>query len=415
LFFPPFTFVKKFFHHIRHRAAAIWLNGFRTRTIQIAITGSYGKTSTTNAIYQALSAVHPTIRTDTNLDTIYNVPITALRVRSRHRFAVFELGIDSRNEMDFHLRIVRPAISVVTGITPVHSDEKHAGSLEHLIQQKGRIIEVLGPNGTAILNADDPEVRAMSGRTQARVLWYGAGEGCDYRIRDVVLSLSGSAFTIYTPRGEIRVETRLLGAHHAANLAAAAAVAHLAGLSNDVIRTAFGALEPLSGRFSVETGPNGLTLINDTLRANPASTTAGLRYLEEIGAAQRTIAVLGEMGELGDHAISGHREVGVAAAQAGPDLLITVGNLTRHTAEAARQEGLPDERVHAVDSVHAAAALLTEHGRPGDVIYLKGSLMRHMERIPMILAGQTVGCRVIACPFYHQCPECEYLIGGYNP
>ena len=413
---PFFNFpVKKIYHLVRHRAAQFWLNGLHPGVVQIAVTGSYGKTSITNAIYQALSAVHPTIRTDINLDTIYNVPITALQVRAEHRYAVFELGIDTPNEMDFHLRIVRPAISVVTGITPVHSDKKHVGSLEHIIQQKGRILEALAPDGTAVLNADDPEVRAMAGRTRARVLFYGSSVECDYKVDGLILSLEGTAFTIRSPQGAIRIRTGLLGGHNAVNLAGAAAVAHLAGLDDEAIRTAFESLEPLRGRFSVEPGPGGLRLINDTLRANPASTRAGLAFLREVRPLGRTIAVLGEMGELGDHAVSGHREVGTAAAAADPALLITVGDLTRHTAGAAKEAGLPTGRVHAAEIVHEAARLLEEHARAGDIVYLKGSLMRHMERIPLILAGEDVGCRVVSCPFYHQCPVCEYLVNGYNP
>ncbi|HUF37380.1 MAG TPA: Mur ligase family protein [Anaerolineales bacterium] len=406
--------MKKIYHFLRHRAAAIWLNHLHSQTVQIAVTGSYGKTSTTTAIFQALTAVHPAVRTDANLDTIYNVPITALQVRSGDRFAVFELGIDSRNEMDFHLRIVQPSISVVTGITPVHSDEKHAGSLEHIIQQKGRIIEVLRPQDTAILNADDRVVQAMAGRTRARILFYGSGPECDYRVADLETCLSGTAFNLHTPHGTLKIETGLLGGHNAANLAAAAAVAHLCGIPDDRIGAAFAGLHPLPGRFSVDRSANGLILINDTLRANPASTKAGLAFLGGLREPGRVIAVLGEMGELGVHAVNGHREVGIAAAAADPALLITVGELTHHTAEAARESGLPEDRIHAVRYVHAAAELLARETGPGDVVYLKGSLMRHLERIPMILAGEAVGCRVIACPFYHQCPDCDFLLTGYN-
>jgi UDP-N-acetylmuramoyl-tripeptide--D-alanyl-D-alanine ligase len=407
--------MKQLYHALRHRAAGYWLNVLHPGIVQVAITGSYGKTSVANAVFQALSAAYPTIRTDINLDTIYNVPITALRVRAHHRFAVFELGIDTPDEMDFHLRIVRPTISVVTGITPVHSDEKHVGSLARIIQQKGRIIEVLGREDTAVLNADDPEVLAMADRTQARIIRYGTGEAWDYRATDLRLGLAGTSFTLSTPHGEIQVETGLLGAHNAANLAGAAAVAHLAGLDDDTIRTAFAQLKPLTGRFSIDQGPNGLVLINDTLRANPASTKAGLEFLGRLSPRGRVIAVLGEMGELGEHAVSGHSEVGTAAAAANPALLITVGELTRHTAEAALAAGLPAERVHPVPDVHAAAGLIQSLAGAGDIVYLKGSLMRHMERIPLLLAGEQVGCRVISCPFYHHCTECPYLLSGYNP
>ncbi len=406
--------LKRIFHTGRRVAARLWLNGLHRSILQIGITGSYGKTSTSSAIGAVLEAHAPTVMTDLNLDTIYNVPITALRVRSRHRFLVLELGIDSPGEMDFHLEIARPRIGVLTGISPVHSDEKHLGSLEAIIQQKGRMIEVLGETGTAVLNRDDPHVRAMAARTRARILWYGHDPDCDYRLEGVRSTLAGTRFRLATPEGDREFETPLLGEHNAANLAAAAAVARTAGVPYGTIRRAFAGLQPLPGRLSVESGPDGLILINDALRANPASTRAGLAYLAALQAPGRKAAVLGEMGELGEHAQDEHTGIGQSAGQARPDLLITVGNLTRHTAEAAVRAGLPSTQVFAAEDVHQAAARLQEWMRPGDVVYLKGSLMRHLERIPLILEGREVGCRVVVCPFYHQCTQCEFLESGYN-
>lgn len=407
--------LKTIFHATRRLAASLWLNGLHRRVTQIAITGSYGKTSTTSAIYAVLRRHASALVTDLNLDTIYNVPITALRLRRQHRYLIFELGIDTSGEMDYHLRIARPRISVITGISPVHADDKHLGSLEAIIQQKGRIIEVLRPTDTALLNRDDETVRQMAARTTARVLWYGTSAGSDYRASNIRQTLTGTRFTLLTPSGEMEISTPLLGAHNALNLAAAACVGQQAGVPSEIILTAFAELTPLKGRLNVEPGPRGLILINDALRANPASTKSGLAFLGALNTRSRKIAVLGEMGELGAHAIPQHIEIGVAAAASKPDLLITVGDLTRYTAEAARKNGLTTSQVFAVGNVHEGAAILRERGKPGDVVYLKGSLMRHMERIPLILAGQPVGCTVISCPFYHQCTECEFIAKGYNP
>jgi UDP-N-acetylmuramoyl-tripeptide--D-alanyl-D-alanine ligase len=407
--------LKLIFHRTRRAAADLWLNTIHASVRQIAITGSYGKTSTTSAIFAVLSRHTPTLMTDLNLDTIYNVPITALQLRSNHRVAVFELGIDRPNEMDFHLQIIQPEISVITGISPVHSDDAHLGSLEAIIQQKGRIIEVLKPDNVAILNHTDAEVRKMAARTKASVFFYGTAEECDYRIENLKLTLKGTHFNLRTPSGVIEVSTPLLGEHNAINLAASAAVAQQIGIPDTLIQEVFAGLEPLQGRFNVEEGPNGLTLLNDSLRANPASTKAGLEFLRAVTVEHPKIAVLGEMGELGDHAITEHSDVGRAAAKSNPDILITVGDLTQHTAAAARESGMPTDRIFAVNNVHEAAKVLKDTGQPGTIIYLKGSLMRHMERIPMILEGIDVGCTVISCPFYHQCPTCEFLKSGYNP
>lgn len=407
--------LREIFHSSRRLAARFWLKGLHPNILQIGITGSYGKTSTSSAIYAVLSRHAPTLMTDLNLDTIYNVPITALRVRPRHRYLVLELGIDSPGEMDFHLQIARPHISVVTGISPVHADKDHVGSLEAIIQQKGRIIEVLPDSGTAVLNHTNAHVREMASRTQAEVLFYGTDPACSYRVENLQVTLSGTRFRLQTPHGALEVDTPLLGSHSAVNLAGAAAVAQIAGVPDETIVAAFADLKPLEGRFSVEPGANGLIWINDSLRANPASTKAGLAYLSELSVPNRKIAVLGEMGELGDHEVAEHSAVGTAAAEAGLDALIAVGKLTEHTARAAVHHGMPTSRVHTARTVQEAAQQLQKFGRPGDLVYLKGSLMRHMERIRLILAGLTVGCEVISCPFYHQCTACDFLESGYNP
>ena len=422
--------IKSLFHFKRRLLAGLWLNVLHPDTIQIGITGSYGKTSTTTAIAAVLSAHAPTLVTDLNLDTIYNVPITALKLR-RERYLVFELGIDQPNEMDFHLEITRPSIGVVTGISPVHSDRAHLGSLEAIVAEKRKLIEALPADGTAVLNADDEHVRAMAGHTRARVVWYGRGDA-QYTARDIRTGLDGTRFDLQSPEGIFPVQTGLLGEHSALNLAAAAAVCRTLGVPWETIQQAFTSLKPLTGRLSVEPGPLGTILINDALRANPASTAAGLAFLASLadpplpppeggkkggvvaGTRGKKIAVLGEMGELGDLAIEKHEEIGRLAAETRPDLLITVGVLTDHIARVAREAGLESERIQAVPDVAAAAEVLRRHASAGDLIYLKGSLMRHLERIPLILAGEKVVCRAVVCPFYHQCPQCEYLEIGYE-
>ncbi len=407
------TPIKKRYHAGRRTLANGWLNGIHSRTTQIAITGSYGKTSTTHGIYHALARHAPTVTTDLNLDTIYNVPITALQLRGE-KYIVFELGIDRPHEMAFHLDIVRPDIAVMTGITPVHSDDKHLGSLDAIIREKRRLIEALSPDGLAVLHREDAHVREMAGHTRASVVWYGTSPECDYRAENIQLTTTGSAFRAVTPAQTFDVETAVLGAHNCVNLLAAVAVAERVGIPAATVQAAFAALQPLGGRLSVALGPLGLTLIDDALRANPASTRAGLIFLGSLTSKGQKIAVLGEMGELGDSAVEQHAAVGRDAAGAGISRLICVGDLTRHTAEAAVAGGMPADRVLLAPRVHDAAKILQQFSQPGDMLYLKGSLMRHMERIPLLLEGRRVGCEVISCPFYCQCTECEYLEKGYG-
>lgn len=410
----PFS-IKQLGRSIRRYAAFFWLNSVHHRTTQIAITGSYGKTSTSYIIFRLLKAYFSTAVTDTNLDTLYNLPLTALKLRGE-QYVVFETGIDHPGEMDFHLGLIDPDISVITGIAPVHADHEHLGSVDNIIQEKRRLIEVLKPDRLAVLHYDDPAVRDMAPYTQARVVFYGTMPGADFRAEEITVSPSSSRFRAVTPKGAFEVETPLLGRHNCSNAMAAVAIGIEAGLTFSQIQDNLASLQPLPGRMSVEPGPLGTTLINDALRANIASVKAGLQFLSDYSTQGKRVAILGEMGEIGTTEIEEHQSVGKFAANLGNiDRLVCIGNLTEHTAKEAINAGLPKEHVFVAFSVQDAAKAVRSMLVPGDVIYLKGSLLRHLERVKLLLNGIPVGCHVPSCPFYHQCDVCRYRIDGYKP
>jgi UDP-N-acetylmuramoyl-tripeptide--D-alanyl-D-alanine ligase len=168
-------------------------------------------------------------------------------------------------------------------------------------------------------------------------------------------------------------------------------------------------LKPLPGRASIEEGPKGSILINDALRANPASTIAGLQLLADLPTKGKRIAVLGEMGELGELAEKSHQEVGKKVAEMKLDYLICVGPLQKHTAEEAIKGGMDKNKVFWVPEVHQAAAILAKILKPGDLFYLKGSLLRHLERVKLILEGKEVGCQLNFCHAYQPCDACPSL------
>lgn len=401
---------KKIFHKTRRILAKNWLRS-QPWVRQVAITGSFGKTNTTRAIWQVLRGAGRGVMTDLNLDTIYNIPITALRVRPWHRFVIFELGVDKPGEMLFHLEVVRPKIGVVTGITPVHSDEEHLGSLEGIIREKGHLLEALPKEGKAILNFDDKNVREMSGRTQASLIWYGQDKkNCHFFPEKIKVSLKGLSFILNTPAGRINVKTPLLGRHHIYTCMAASAVGLELGLRLRQIAKGLEKLRPLKGRLSFEKGPKGTWLLDDRLRANPASTIAGLEFLKDIKERRRKIAVLGEMGELGKYKVAGHQEVGKKAAECGLDYLLCVGPLQKHTAQTAIKAGMKKAQVLWVKDVKEAAQVLEKILQKDDIWYLKGSLLRHMERIIYLLEGKKVDCQQVSCSRYQPCSSCPQLL-----
>ena len=406
---------KQPFHQSRRFIAKLWLHFFPHLTI-IGITGSYGKTNTTRAIAQVLSEKYKTLQTDLDLDTIYNLPITILKLRPWHQKLVLEMGVDHKNEMDFHLSLVKPSITVVTGINPTHSEPELLGSLEGVIKEKRKLLQILPKDGLAILNWDDENVRKMARFTKAKVLKCGTSPKCDFWADKIKVDFSGTSFILHYENKKFAIKTGLVGRHFIHECLAAAAVGINQGLTWGQIKNGLSKLKPLAGRLSIEKGPKGTILINDVLRANPASTIAGLQTLVDLptlrAAQGRRIAVLGEMGELGELAQEEHRRVGKEVAGLKIDYLVSVGPLQKLTAEEAIKSGMKKNQVFWVENVAQAARILERLLSVGDLFYLKGSLLRHMERIPLILNGEEVGCKVTSCHFYHQCPSCPYLKMG---
>lgn len=416
---------KQALHYLRRILAKLYLRLYPKLTI-IGITGSYGKTNTARAIFTVLSEKFPSLQTDLNLDTIYNLPITILKLRPWHRVLVLEMGVDHRGEMDLHLGLVKPQIAVITGITPVHSDPELLGSIKGIIKEKGKLLQALpaASAGLAILNWDDPYVRQMRRMTKAKIIKYGSErKDVDLLAKNIMVDFNGTFFDLeiknYSSKKTVRLKTGLVGRHFVHACLAAAAVGLNQGMALGEIEKGLEKLKPLEGRLSIEPGYRGSILINDSLRANPASTIAGLQTLADLPCRQeglptrgKRIAVLGEMGELGIYAEKEHLRVGRQVAQLKIDYLVAIGPLQKLVAQEARKNGIGKDRVFWVKDVHEAAQVLKKLVKNGDLFYLKASLLRHVERILLILKGEKVGCRVISCHFYHHCRVCPYLLSG---
>ncbi len=401
---------KQFFHQTRRLLAKLWLQ-LHSRVKIIGITGSYGKTNTASAITTVLSQKYNVLQTDLNLDTIYNLPITLLKLRNQE-ILVLEYGVDHQGEMDFHLSLVGPSIVVMTGINPTHSEPELLGSEEGVIKEKGKLLAALPKDGLAILNRDDENVKKMAKKTKAKIIWYGTSSSCDFWADEIKIDFSGTSFTLHEENKKHRLQTGLVGQHFVHQCLAAAVVGRNQGLSWQEIKKGLVELKPLKGRVSLEKGPKGSILINDSLRANPASTMAGLQVLADLKTQGRRIAVLGEMGELGDLAKESHQEVGRKATELKIDYLIGIGPLQKLTTQEAVKSGMKKENVFWAKDVHQAAKLLEKLLKKGDLFYLKGSLLRHLERVLLLLKSKEVDCRVTSCHRYQPCQSCSHLKRG---
>ncbi len=397
------TGIKKLFHNTRRFFAKNWLS--LQPATQIAITGSQGKTNTTLLIQHVCQYFGPTVVTDTNLDTTFNVPITALKVHPWTKYVVWELGIDHPGEMAHHLEIAKPTIGIITGISPVHTDKEHMGSLQTLIEEKRKLIEALPPSGTAILNFDDINVRNMGTFTKAKVKWYDSNSTSDMWVeKDTIqVSLEGTQATFHFDGETFDVQTKLIGVHHVQNIMAAYLVMKTIqphAMAKD-FNTAIASIVPLRGRMSVDPGPLQTVLLNDSLRANPASTTAGLDTLNKISyPSGKKIAVIGEMGEL-EKPEEEHRKTGEQIAQLKLDYVLVIGPLRKYTIDEAVKNGFPQDKIAYAEDVFQAADILKQVLKPGDLWYLKGSLLRNYKRIVQLLNGEQVCCNNVLCPYEH--------------
>ncbi|MET8038873.1 UDP-N-acetylmuramoyl-tripeptide--D-alanyl-D-alanine ligase [Streptomyces sp. NPDC005345] len=358
----------------------------RLGAILVALTGSAGKTSTKDLIAQVLRTKAPTVFTPGSLNNEIGLPLTALSATEETRFLVLEMGARGIGHIRYLTGLTPPKIGLVLNVGSAHIGE--FGGREQIAQAKGEMVEGLPEEGAAILNADDPLVRAMASRTKARVILFGESDEADVRAENVHLTENGQpAFSLRTPSGCSDVTMRLYGEHHVSNALAAAAVAHELGMSADEIARALSEAGSLSRwRMEVTERPDGVTVVNDAYNANPESMRAALRALASMGKGRRTWAVLGQMAELGDEALAEHDAVGRLAVRLNVGKLVAVGGREASWLQlGAYNEGSwGEESVHVSDA-QAAVDLLRSELRPGDVVLVKASRSVGLERVALAL------------------------------
>ena len=309
----------------------------RLGTTVLALTGSQGKTGTKDFLAQLLAPGGPTIATEGNRNNEIGVPLTVLRATPETRYLAVEMGARGVGHIAELCEVAPPHVAAVLNVGTAHIGE--FGSREAIARAKGEIVEALPADGTAVLNADDPLVASMASRTSARVVTFGAGGGVRWR-RLELDELGRPTFELGYDGAWAPVRLLEAGAHQVANAAAAAAMAHAAGVDWPDILEALRRARSLSPwRMALHERADGLVVVNDAYNANPASMNAALDALAAIGrrAGRRTVAVLGEMLELGSSSADDHAAVGAHLAGLDVDVLVTVGAAADAIAEGARR------------------------------------------------------------------------------
>ncbi len=350
----------------------------------VGITGSVGKSTTKELTAQVLSTRYRTLKNVGNLNNEIGLPLTLLRLTEGYERAVLEMGFYVPGDIAFLCDLARPQVGVVTNVGLVHAER--AGSQETIARGKAELVEALppAPEGVAVLNYDDPWVRAMAKKTQARVFFYGLSPRADlWADRIEGLGLDGLRLRLHHGRETLTIKVPLLGRHSAHTVLRAAAVGLVEGLSwGEIVgglRMGHAQLRLVAVRAF-----NGALLLDDTYNASPQSTLAALNLLADLPG--RRVAVLGDMLELGPYEHEGHWKVGLRAAEVA-DRLITVGERGHIIAQAARQSGMPPTAVRETADVDEAARVLHEILQPDDVVLVKGSRGVHMDRLVAQLEG----------------------------
>jgi UDP-N-acetylmuramoyl-tripeptide--D-alanyl-D-alanine ligase len=353
------------------RIAAWYRREILTATV-VGITGSSGKTTTKDLIADVLEG--DVVAAEGSFNTEVGVPLTIMQADEDTEFLVLEMGMRGLGHIAYLADLARPEIGVVLNVGSAHLGMMKGP--QDIALAKGELIESLSHDGRAVLNADDPQVARMAERTAAKVLWFGGGESADVKAGNVTLDSAGRpSFDLSIPGEDpVRVCLQLHGEHFVESALAAASVGYLCGMTAGTIARRLTAAVPRSRwRMEVTETEDGITIISDAYNANPESMRAAIKALRSMAGERRSWAVLGEMRELGDHAQTAHDDIGRLAVRLDISRLVCVGDATKVMHLAASNEGSWGEESTWVPDVDAAAELLEDQLRPGDIVLVKAS------------------------------------------
>jgi UDP-N-acetylmuramoyl-tripeptide--D-alanyl-D-alanine ligase len=359
----------------------------------VAITGSSGKTTIKELLASILRAAYQdanapvqdanaaVLATRGNLNNDLGVPLTLLELGPAHRAAVIEMGASRLGEIAYSVGLAQPHVAIISNAGSAHVGE--FGGPDKIVVAKGEILDGLDADGVAVLNLDDPAFARWQARAgQRKVLSFALDNPhADFYADQLACDARGcEAFSLHGPFGSARIQLNLLGRHNVANALAAVAAAHVLSVPLASIVAGLQRLAPVKGRGVAQLASNGLRVIDDSYNANPVSMCAAVDILA--GFSGRTLLVLGDMGELGEWAEQGHREVGAYAAGK-VSALYAVGPLMLHAVRAFGAQGR-----HFANQGALLQALAAEQGADTTLL-IKGSRSAAMDNIVSALCASS--------------------------
>ena len=352
----------------------------------VGITGSVGKTSTKEMIASVVSQKYCVHKTAGNFNNEIGLPLTIFGIRSEHQVAILEMGISDFNEMHRLAEIANPDIGVITNIGLCHLE--NLGTRDGILQAKTEMFDHMKEGGIAILNGDDDKLSTKKVVNEKSAIFYGVGTEnpiCATNLEN--LGFEGMAVTIHTPQGTFDAHISIPGEHNVHNALAATAVGLELGLTLEEIKKGIEEAKTIAGRTNLIKA-NGMNVVDDCYNANPVSMAASLDVLSH--AKGRTIAVLGDMGELGEDEVALHYGVGKCVAEKKIHTLFCAGNLAqeykRGVEDVLREAGAGECEVYHFDTRDEMIKELLSYVKTGDSILIKAS---HFMDFPKVVEALT--------------------------
>jgi UDP-N-acetylmuramoyl-tripeptide--D-alanyl-D-alanine ligase len=353
----------------------------------IAIAGSNGKTTTKEIAATLLEGSFRVLKTSGNRNNLVGLPLTLLDLRAEHDMAVVEMGMNAKGEIERMTEIANPDVGLITNISEAHLEG--LGTFEELVRAKGELWHTMRPDGLIVVNQDDVNVMKCAEGYPGKRVTFGLEVPSDVTAQRVrIEGGKGVRFSLALRGEEVEVTFPMMGISSVYNALAGAAVASIFGVQLREIKERLEGLKPFSMRMEIIRLDNGAIIINDAYNANPRSMELALKVLSEIKDAEREIAVLGDMLELGRFSEEAHARIGEKVASLGVDFLLTLGERAEIIAKKARQKGLNEDRVVVSKDYRDLLLRLKKIIQRGDWILVKGSRSMSMEKIVLGLMGE---------------------------
>ena len=353
----------------------------------IAIAGSNGKTTTKEIVATLLEGSFRVLKTSGNRNNLVGLPLTLLDLRAEHDMAVVEMGMNVKGEIERMTEIANPDVGLITNISEAHLEG--LGTFEELVRAKGELWYTMRPDGVIVVNQDDVNVMKCAEGYPGKRVTFGLEVTSDLMAQRVRIE-GGKVvrFSLALRGEEVEVAFPMMGISSVYNALTGAAVASIFGVQLREIKDRLEGFKPFSMRMEIIRLDNGATIINDAYNANPRSMELALKVLSEIKEAEREIAVLGDMLELGRFSEEAHARIGEKVASLGVDFLLTLGERAEIIAKKARQKGLNEDRVVVSKDYRDLLLRLKKIIQRGDWILVKGSRSMSMEKIVLGLMGE---------------------------